>query len=83
MSNRDSRTACWRRMATRVAVAHADTAARLGRKAVVTGCPVRKEFFSIPPKEHRAPFTVLITGGSRGALPVNRAVMDSLDRLAR
>jgi UDP-N-acetylglucosamine--N-acetylmuramyl-(pentapeptide) pyrophosphoryl-undecaprenol N-acetylglucosamine transferase len=70
------------RMATRVAVAHADTAARLGSKAVVTGCPVRKEFFSIPPKEHRAPFTVLITGGSRGALPVNRAVVDSLDRLA-
>lgn len=70
------------RMATRVAVAYHDTAARLGSKAVVTGCPVRKEFFSVPPKEHRAPFTLLITGGSRGALPVNRAVVDSLDRLA-
>ena len=67
-------------MATRVAVAHQETAARLGRKAVVTGCPVRKEFFAIPRKEHRAQFTILITGGSRGALPINRAVIDSLDR---
>ena len=29
-----------------------------------------------------APFTILITGGSRGALPINRAVVDSLDLLA-
>ena len=70
------------RLATRVAVAHAETAERFGRKAVVTGCPVRAEFFSIGEKEHRAPFNILITGGSRGALPINRAVVDSLDRLA-
>jgi UDP-N-acetylglucosamine--N-acetylmuramyl-(pentapeptide) pyrophosphoryl-undecaprenol N-acetylglucosamine transferase len=69
-------------LATRVAVANKETAARFGRKATVTGCPVRKEFFSAPPKEHRAPFNLLITGGSRGALPINRAVIDSLDRLA-
>ncbi len=68
--------------ATRVAVAHQETAARLGEKAVVTGCPVRPEFFNAPKKEHRAPFNILITGGSRGALPINRAVIDSLDRLA-
>ena len=70
------------RLATRVAVAHQPTAARFGCKAVVTGCPVRKEFFAISRKDHRAPFTLLITGGSRGALPINRAVVDSLDRLA-
>ena len=70
------------RIATRVAVAYEPTAARFGRKVVVTGCPVRKEFFAISKKEHRAPFTLLITGGSRGALPINRAVVDSLDRLA-
>jgi UDP-N-acetylglucosamine--N-acetylmuramyl-(pentapeptide) pyrophosphoryl-undecaprenol N-acetylglucosamine transferase len=67
-------------MATRVAVARRETAERLGPKAVVTGCPIRKEFFVIPREEHRAPFTILITGGSRGALPINRAVIDSLDR---
>ena len=59
-----------------------ETAERFGRKAVVTGCPVRAEFFAIGKKEHRAPFNILITGGSRGALPINRAVVDSLDRLA-
>ena len=65
-------------MASRVAVAHSETAERLGRKAILTGCPVRKEFFDAPLKEHRPPFTLLITGGSRGALPINRAVIDSL-----
>ncbi len=69
-------------LATRLAVASDQTAARFGRKAVVTGVPIRKEFFAIRPKEHRPPLTVLITGGSRGALPINRAVVDSLDRLA-
>jgi UDP-N-acetylglucosamine--N-acetylmuramyl-(pentapeptide) pyrophosphoryl-undecaprenol N-acetylglucosamine transferase len=69
-------------MATRVAVAHRETAVRFGRKAIVTGCPVRKEFFDIAGREHLAPFHLLITGGSRGALPINRAVVDSLDLLA-
>ncbi|HXW55228.1 MAG TPA: undecaprenyldiphospho-muramoylpentapeptide beta-N-acetylglucosaminyltransferase [Candidatus Cybelea sp.] len=69
-------------MATRVAVAHSETAARLGGKAVVTGCPVRKEFFSVQPRTERRPFQVLITGGSRGARPINQAVMDSLEILA-
>lgn len=71
------------RIATRIAVAHQATADRLGSRAVVTGCPVRPEFFSIPPKQHAAPFTVLITGGSRGALPINRAVISSLDLLKK
>jgi UDP-N-acetylglucosamine--N-acetylmuramyl-(pentapeptide) pyrophosphoryl-undecaprenol N-acetylglucosamine transferase len=70
------------RIARRVAVAHQQTASRLGGKAVVTGCPVRKEFFSVPRKDHRTPFTILITGGSRGALPINQAVIESLDLLA-
>jgi UDP-N-acetylglucosamine--N-acetylmuramyl-(pentapeptide) pyrophosphoryl-undecaprenol N-acetylglucosamine transferase len=70
------------RFATRIAVASGETVVRFGRKAVVTGCPVRKDFFAAPKREHRAPFHLLITGGSRGALPINRAVIDSLDRLA-
>jgi UDP-N-acetylglucosamine--N-acetylmuramyl-(pentapeptide) pyrophosphoryl-undecaprenol N-acetylglucosamine transferase len=70
------------KIATRIAVAHQPTADRLGARAVVTGCPIRSEFFAIPPKEHVAPFNVLITGGSRGALPINRAVISSLDLLA-
>jgi UDP-N-acetylglucosamine--N-acetylmuramyl-(pentapeptide) pyrophosphoryl-undecaprenol N-acetylglucosamine transferase len=69
-------------LAARIAVANQETASRFGSKAIVTGCPVRAEFFAAPRKEHRPPFTLLITGGSRGALPINRTVVDSLDRLA-
>jgi UDP-N-acetylglucosamine--N-acetylmuramyl-(pentapeptide) pyrophosphoryl-undecaprenol N-acetylglucosamine transferase len=52
-------------------------------KAVVTGIPVRDEFFKIPPVEHRAPFTVLIFGGSQGARSINRAVIGALPSLAQ
>ena len=38
-------------MATRVAVAYQETAARFGSKSVVTGVPIRPEFFQIPRKE--------------------------------
>ncbi len=38
----------------------------------VTGLPVRPEFFGVQPKRGGA-FTVLITGGSRGARTLNRA----------
>jgi len=70
------------KIATRIAVANQPTAQRLGGRAVVTGCPIRSEFFAIPPKDHVEPFNILITGGSRGALPINRAVISSLDLLA-
>ena len=69
-------------LATRAAVAHSETAAKFGKKAVVTGCPVRREFFSVALREHREPFRILITGGSRGAMPINRVVVDSLGILA-
>jgi len=70
------------RLATRVAVAHPQTASQLGRRAVVTGCPVRQEFFAVPPKPHGPPFNVLITGGSQGAAPINRAVVGALAQFA-
>jgi UDP-N-acetylglucosamine--N-acetylmuramyl-(pentapeptide) pyrophosphoryl-undecaprenol N-acetylglucosamine transferase len=69
-------------VATRVACGFAETAKRFGTKAIATGIPVRKEFSTAPRRDHREPFNILITGGSRGALPINRAVMDSLDLLA-
>jgi UDP-N-acetylglucosamine--N-acetylmuramyl-(pentapeptide) pyrophosphoryl-undecaprenol N-acetylglucosamine transferase len=70
------------RLATRIAVAYSDTAAEFGPRAVVTGCPIRREFFAIEPKPHAAPFTLLLTGGSRGAHPINMAVVGALDRFA-
>lgn len=45
-------------------------------KCEVTGLPIRSEFFQIRPKQDGM-FTVLITGGSRGARTLNRASMES------
>ncbi len=76
------------RIATRIATGFeaagqpAWTGKSWGARAVQTGCPVRSEFFSCAPRKPRAPFRVLITGGSQGALPINRAFVDAMDRLA-
>lgn len=64
------------------AVSDARTQSYFGKRAVVTGNPVRPEFKSIPPKPHVPPYTILIFGGSQGAQSINRAVMESLDSLA-
>lgn len=66
----------------RIATGYEVTARGLGGKGVVTGNPVRAEFFSIRPRKPERPFRLLITGGSQGALPVNRAFVDAMDRLA-
>lgn len=65
------------------AVAFDETAAWFGRKAHVTGVPIRQEFFSIetvPSGDGR--LRLLIFGGSRGSHPINMAVLESLPFLA-
>ncbi len=73
------------RIATRVAVAFAPTAERMGKKATITGIPVRGEFFNLPAREPRGtrPLRLLITGGSQGAQPINRAFVEAMDLLAK
>jgi len=60
-------------------------------KALVTGNPVRQEFFAaIPPRQQTqeatekeaAPFTVLIAGGSQGAHAINKAMQSALAHLS-
>ncbi len=70
------------RISTRIATGYEVSARTWGAKAIVTGCPVRTEFFSITPRRAGKPFRLLITGGSQGALPVNRAFVDAMDRFA-
>src|SRR5215467_499625 len=70
------------RLSKRIATGYEISAEAWGKKAIVTGCPVRAEFFSIPPRKPSNPLRLLITGGSQGALPINRALVDSMDRLA-
>jgi UDP-N-acetylglucosamine--N-acetylmuramyl-(pentapeptide) pyrophosphoryl-undecaprenol N-acetylglucosamine transferase len=70
------------RISTRIATGYEISARQWGKKAVVTGCPVRPEFFSIEQRKPVKPFRLLITGGSQGALPINRTFVDAMDKLA-
>ncbi|MGB8476902.1 MAG: undecaprenyldiphospho-muramoylpentapeptide beta-N-acetylglucosaminyltransferase [Candidatus Acidiferrum sp.] len=70
------------KLSKRIATGYEISAQAWGKKAVVTGCPVRSEFFSIAPRKPEKPFRLLVTGGSQGALPINRAFVDAMDRLA-
>lgn len=70
-----------RRMARfvhRALVSFPETAVFFPRgRSEVTGLPVRDEFFGLPPKPLASVFTILITGGSRGARSLNAAAQDS------
>lgn len=52
-----------------------------GEKGVVTGNPVRKEFFDIPLKPRGEKTNILIFGGSQGARAINNAMMSALPLL--
>lgn len=66
------------RLAAR-ALLNFDESARFfkARKVVMTGLPVRSEFFQIPPRQAGAKMTVLVTGGSRGSHRLNGACRES------
>ena len=70
------------RMARRIATAYEAPTKLWGSKAKLTGIPVRPEFFAIPPRAPAEPFHLLITGGSQGALVINRTLVDAADLLA-
>jgi UDP-N-acetylglucosamine--N-acetylmuramyl-(pentapeptide) pyrophosphoryl-undecaprenol N-acetylglucosamine transferase len=69
-------------MVTRVATAYEAPTKLWGRKATLTGIPVRQEFFAVPQRAAAEPFHILITGGSQGALAINRTLVDSADLLS-
>ncbi|MGH9949487.1 MAG: undecaprenyldiphospho-muramoylpentapeptide beta-N-acetylglucosaminyltransferase [Pyrinomonadaceae bacterium] len=53
-----------------------------GKKGVVTGNPVRHEFFEIPEKQRSEKFHLLLFGGSQGARAINNAMSESLSHLS-
>lgn len=63
------------------AVSFQEAADYFGKKAEVTGNPVRAEFFDIPVKEPSDVIHILITGGSRGARAINDAMIKALPLL--
>lgn len=52
-----------------------------GKKGVVTGNPVRKEFFQIAEPKSTERVRVLIFGGSQGARAINNAMVAALSKL--
>jgi UDP-N-acetylglucosamine--N-acetylmuramyl-(pentapeptide) pyrophosphoryl-undecaprenol N-acetylglucosamine transferase len=54
-----------------------------GKKGVVTGNPVRHEFFDVVAKKRTDKFHVLIFGGSQGARAINNAMSDALEGLSK
>jgi UDP-N-acetylglucosamine--N-acetylmuramyl-(pentapeptide) pyrophosphoryl-undecaprenol N-acetylglucosamine transferase len=70
------------RISKRIATGYEISGQAWGGKAVVTGCPVRAEFFSSLTRKPGNPVRLLVTGGSQGALPINRVFVDAMDRLA-
>ena len=62
------------RFATRTAVGVAAANSHLARPGVVTGTPVRPEFFGVPPVDASATtHRLLVFGGSQGSRVLNRA----------
>ncbi|HSP61550.1 MAG TPA: undecaprenyldiphospho-muramoylpentapeptide beta-N-acetylglucosaminyltransferase [Pyrinomonadaceae bacterium] len=52
-------------------------------KGVLTGNPVRQEFFEIPAKQRDSSrFSLLVFGGSQGARAINEAIIAALPQLA-
>lgn len=70
-------------LAKRIATGYSVSAKVWGEKAMVTGNPVRAEFFAIPPSKPQKPFRLLVTGGSQGALPINRTFFEAMELLAK
>jgi UDP-N-acetylglucosamine--N-acetylmuramyl-(pentapeptide) pyrophosphoryl-undecaprenol N-acetylglucosamine transferase len=62
---------------------HFEATARYLPHAVVTGVPVRREFFAVPQRTQDAPPTLLVFGGSQGAHAINTAVMQALPSLVQ
>src|SRR5438067_1842173 len=71
------------RFADKAAVSFAEALPYFRGKGVLTGNPVRSEFFEIPAKlHHNAQFSLLVFGGSQGAHAINQAMIDALPHLA-
>ena len=71
------------RFATRTAVGIASANSHLARPGVVTGTPVRPEFFSVPGLDPSASTRrLLVFGGSQGSRVLNKAMVEAVSFLA-
>jgi UDP-N-acetylglucosamine--N-acetylmuramyl-(pentapeptide) pyrophosphoryl-undecaprenol N-acetylglucosamine transferase len=70
-----------KRFVRRVATAFPECERYFGKKAVLTGNPVRQGFVGQSTRLGNGPFRVLIFGGSQGARAINQAVQEALPDL--
>jgi UDP-N-acetylglucosamine--N-acetylmuramyl-(pentapeptide) pyrophosphoryl-undecaprenol N-acetylglucosamine transferase len=73
------------RFVSAAAVTFDQTVSYFGRRGIVTGNPVRPEFFSgssSPPRDAAGTRRILIFGGSQGAHAINVAMVEAAPRLA-
>ena len=71
------------RVVTKVLVAFEDAAPRLKRKdAIVTGNPIRAEFFDVGIRHPASGIRLLVFGGSQGSRVINNAMSEALLFLA-
>ncbi|UCF38241.1 MAG: undecaprenyldiphospho-muramoylpentapeptide beta-N-acetylglucosaminyltransferase [Acidobacteriota bacterium] len=72
-----------RRWCQGAAVAYEETARWFGKKARITGIPIREQFFSVPDlAPHEGPLEVLVFGGSQGSRPINELVVAAAHNLS-
>jgi len=72
------------RFVDRAAVSFKQAVPYFRGKAVVTGNPVRREFFEIPAKHRDSNrFSILVFGGSQGARAINEAMTGALSELKK
>jgi UDP-N-acetylglucosamine--N-acetylmuramyl-(pentapeptide) pyrophosphoryl-undecaprenol N-acetylglucosamine transferase len=62
----------------KAALAFEEAKSFFGKKGVVTGNPVRKEFFELQPRTPNGKVNLLIFGGSQGARAINNAMIEGL-----
>jgi len=67
---------------TKAALTFEEALPYFGKKGIVTGNPVRKEFFDIQPKQRGEKINLLIFGGSQGARMINNAMVEALKDLS-
>jgi UDP-N-acetylglucosamine--N-acetylmuramyl-(pentapeptide) pyrophosphoryl-undecaprenol N-acetylglucosamine transferase len=70
------------RVVDRAALALPEATRHFGRKAVITGIPVREEFKDLPDLRQSGRFTLLVYGGSQGSHALNSAMCAALPELA-
>lgn len=69
------------RFVDKAALSFEEAAKFFGQRSVVTGNPVRREFFEIKPRTPSGRIKILIFGGSQGAQAINRAMADAIPLL--